>query len=120
MADRCFLVVGARFERNHKFAKPFVFQPGSQRRTQFDDPPGKLRVTRKVGRRAQAKIQNVARQNNRVERPAHGFKEVVRAGSAGGSIVDPVAVDIEIGIARPTRLVDVPAVLVCRSTVIRH
>ena len=51
---------------------------------------------------------------------ASGFKEVVRAGSAGGSIVDPVAVDIEIGIARPARLVDVPAVLVCRSTVIRH
>ncbi|WP_292645233.1 hypothetical protein, partial [Mesorhizobium sp.] len=45
LADRRFLVVGARFERNHQSAQPFLFQPGSQRRTQLDDPPGKLRVT---------------------------------------------------------------------------
>jgi hypothetical protein len=55
-------------------------------------------VTREVGRRAQAKIQNIARQNNRVEHPAHGFKEVVRASSAGGSIVDPVAADKKSGL----------------------
>ena len=49
-----------------------------------------------------------------------GMIEVVRAGRAGGVIVDPVAVDVKIGIARPARLVDVPAALVCRSAFIRR
>ncbi len=70
-----------------------------------------LLMTQRIGRCAQAKIENIARQHHCVEHMAYDAEKIVRAGRAGGCIVDPVAVQIKVGIAGPARFVDVPTAL---------
>ena len=59
-------------------------------------------------RGAQRQVDDVLRQHGRVEHRPDRRDQVMRAGRAGRLVVDPVAADVALGIARQSRLVGIP------------
>ena len=105
-------VIGIQLERNDEVVEIFLLQiacarPDATRRCGRSD----RHVSRSIDSRTQRHVENVLRNQNRIEHRAHDLEEIVRPGHARGDVVHPVAVNVEFGIAGAARLVDVPFVL---------
>ena len=68
-------------------------------------------MRRRIHRGAQRHIEDVLRNQYGVEHGSHDCEKIVRAGNARRNVIDPVAVEVELGIAGTARLIDVPFVL---------